>query len=105
MVKPQQRGSYNEVYNFGSFVAIVVYWLAERNVPEANLNVNGVFHHAQRNVRGVVQMDSFGLVQFFFFNEKVEKHLGMCRKTFWYYGIDTFSFSRHNQYLTAATCR
>ena len=27
----------------------------------------------------------------------------MCRKTFWYYGIDRFSFSRHNQYLIAET--
>ena len=65
VVKPQQGGSYNEVYNSGSFVAIVVYWLAERNVPEANRKVNGVFHHAQRNVTGVDQMDSFGLVHFF----------------------------------------
>lgn len=64
VVKPQQGGTYNEVYNFGSFV---VYRLAERNVPEANRKVNGVFHHAQRNVTGVDQMDSFGLVQFFFF--------------------------------------
>ena len=72
MVKPQQGGSYNEVYNFGSFVAIVVYWLAERNVPEANLKVNGVFHHAQRNVTGVVQMDSFGLVQSFFSMRKLK---------------------------------
>jgi len=67
MVKPQQGGSYNEVYNFGSFVAVIVYWLAERNVSEANRKVNGVFHHAQRNVTGVDQMHRFGLVQFFFF--------------------------------------
>ena len=57
----------------------------------------------KKNVTDVDQMDRFGLVQFFFFNEKVEKHLRMCRKTFWYYGIDKFSFSRHNQYLVAET--
>lgn len=102
MVKPQQGGSYNEVYNSGSFVAVAVYRLAERNMPKANRKVNGVFPHAQRNVTGVDQMDRFGLVQFFF-NEKVEKYLRMCRKTFWYYAIDRFSFSRHNQYLVAET--
>lgn len=35
-------------------------------MPEANRKVNGVFHHAQRNGTGVDQIDSFGLVQFFF---------------------------------------
>ena len=47
MVKPQQGGSYNEVYNSGSFVTVAVYRLAERNMPKANRKVNGVFHHAQ----------------------------------------------------------
>lgn len=42
VIKPQQGGSYNAVYNSGSFVAIVVYWLAERNVPEANRKVNAM---------------------------------------------------------------
>ena len=69
------------MYNSGSFVAVIFYRLAKRNVPKANRKVKGVFHHAQKNVTDVDQMDRFGLVQFFF-NEKVEKHLRMCRKTF-----------------------
>ena len=70
------------MYNSGSFVPVVAYWLAERNVPEANRKVNGVFHHVQTNVTGVDQMDHSGLVQFFFLMRKLKNTSECVEKRF-----------------------
>lgn len=51
-------------------------------MPEANRKVNGAFHHAQRNVTGVDQMDSFGLVHFFFLMRKLKNTKECVEKRF-----------------------